>query len=39
MKSIPQSIWVLPKHKFKASLRQLLLHIWELVDTYIDTPI
>ena len=39
MKSIPQSIWVLPKHKFKASLCQLLLHIWELVDTYIDTPI
>ena len=36
--SIPQSIRVLPKHKFKASLHQLLLHILELEDTYVDTP-
>ena len=36
--SIPQSIRLLPKHKFKASLHQLLLHILELEDTYVDTP-
>ena len=31
--SIPQSVRVLPKHKFNASLHQLLLHILELEDT------
>ena len=36
--SIPQSVQVLLKHKFKASLHQLLLHILELEDTYVDTP-
>ena len=36
--SIPLSIRVLPKHKFKASSHQLLLYILELEDTYIDTP-
>ena len=36
--SIPQSIRVLPKHKFKASLHQLLSHILDLEDTYVDTP-
>ena len=36
--SIPQCIQVLPKHKFPASLHQLLLHILELEDTYADTP-
>ena len=28
---------VLPEHKFKASLDQLLLHILELEDTYMLT--
>ena len=38
-KSIPQSIRVLPKHKFKTSLRpQLLLRILKLENTYVDTP-
>ena len=36
--SIPQSIRILPKHKFKDSLHQLLLRILELEDTYVDTP-
>ena len=36
--SIPQSIRILSKHKFKDSLHQLLLHILELEDTYVDTP-
>ena len=36
--SIPQSIRVLPKHKFMVSLHQLLLHILESEDTYVDTP-
>ena len=35
---IPQSIRILPKHKFKVSLHQLLLRILELEDTYVDTP-
>ena len=34
--SIPQSIRILPKHKFKVSLHQLSLHILELEDTYVD---
>ena len=33
--SIPQRIRVPPKHKFKASLHQLLL---ESEDRYVDTP-
>ena len=36
--SIPLSIRVHPKLKFKASSHQLLLYILELEDTYIDTP-
>ena len=36
--SIPQSIRILPKHKFKVSLHQLFLRILELEDTYVDTP-
>ena len=36
--SILQSIQVLPKHKFKASLRQLLLRFRRLEDTYVYTP-
>ena len=36
--SIPQSIRIHSKHKFKDSLHQLLLHILELEDTYVDTP-
>ena len=36
--SIPQSIRILPKHKFKDSLHQLRLRILELEDTYVDTP-
>ena len=36
--SIPQSIRILPKHKFKVSLHVLFLHILELEDTYVDTP-
>ena len=36
-KSIPQSIRILPKHKFKVSLHQHLLRILELEDTYVDT--
>ena len=35
--SVPQSMRVLPEHKFKASLDQLLLHILELEDTYMLT--
>ena len=34
----PQSIRILPKHKFKVSLHQLFLRILELEDTYVDTP-
>ena len=38
--SIPQSIRILPKHKFKLSLHQLyFLCILELEDTCVDTPI
>ena len=36
--SIPLSVRVPPKHKFKASSHQFLLYILELEDTYIDTP-
>ena len=36
--SIPQSIRILPKHKFKVSLHQLFLLILELEDTYVDAP-
>ena len=36
--SIPQSIRILPKHKFKVSLHQLFLRILELEDTHVDTP-
>ena len=35
--SVPQSMRVLPEHKFKASLDQLLLHILKLEDTYMLT--
>ena len=35
--SVPQSMRVLPEHKFKASLDQVLLHILELEDTYMLT--
>ena len=33
--SIPQSIRILPKHKFKVPLHQLLLRILEMEDTYV----
>ena len=33
-----QSIQVLPTHKFKPSLHQLLLRILKLEDTHVDTP-
>ena len=36
--SIPQSIRILAKHKFKVSLHQPLLGILEQGDTYVDTP-
>ena len=36
--SVPLSIRILPKHKFKVSLHQLFLRILELEDTYVDTP-
>ena len=36
--SIPQSIRVLPKHKFKTSLHQLVLRFLKLENTYVDTP-
>ena len=29
---------VLSKHKFEASLHQLLLYSLEIEDTYVDTP-
>ena len=35
--SVPQGMRVLPEHKFKASLDQLLLHTLELEDTYMLT--
>ena len=35
--SVAQSIRVLPKHKFKACLHQLLLPILKLGDTQVDT--
>ena len=38
LNSIPQSIPILPKHKFKVPLHQLLLRILELEDTYVETP-
>ena len=36
--TIPQSIRILPKYKFKVSLHQFFLHILELEDIYVDTP-
>ena len=36
--NIPRRIRILPKHKFKYSLHQLLLCILELEDTYVYTP-
>ena len=34
--SIPQSVRILPKHKFKVSLHQLFLLILELEGSYVD---
>ena len=38
LNSIPQSIRILSRHKFKVSLHQLFLRILELKDTYVGTP-
>ena len=35
--STPQSIRVLPNHKFKASLHERLLHILKYKDSYVNT--